>query len=66
MDAIQANMIVNKYGKGRRKELVSGADVLTGTEASGQVKVFRDALLARTDIKQGRLAAIAAVVTATA
>jgi len=66
VDAIQANMIVNKYGKGRRKELVSGADVLTGTEASGQVKVFRDALLARTDIKQGRLAAIAAVVTATA
>jgi hypothetical protein len=66
MDNIKAGQIVNMYGKCSRKETVSGADALTGSEASGQVKDFRDALLARTDIKQGKTAAIAAVATATA
>lgn len=66
MDAIKVNEIVNKYGKTGRKATLVGSDVLTGSEASGQVKAFRDSLAARTDIKQGRLAAIAAVADATA
>lgn len=66
MDAIKVNEIVNKYGKGRRKQAVAGSTNLTGSEAEGQVKAFRDALAARTDIRQGRLAAIDAVATATA
>lgn len=72
MDAIRVNEIVNKYGHNGRKAAVSGADALTGDTIpdqgaeTGQVAGFRTALAARTDIKQGRLAAIAAVATATA